>query len=328
MNQGPILVTGRSRSGKSLMSKLLGSHPNIATHNTELRLWPRFYHLYGDLGQRANFERCLAAMLSYKHIRALINDDTGHIRKKFWEGKPTYGRLFALFLEYHATRLGKPRWGDQSQSIECYTNTILTDHPTAKIIHMIRDPRDRYSCLNVVRRRRGERKKIGSFQRQVREWQNSVCLAEWSRKRYPDRYKIVRYEALVSQLRKTLHDVCAFLDEADIPPPLLAGALRGFRDDHDKPKGDGVSTDYVGCFRKLMPGREIAFIQIHARRAMSIHNYDLEPVQLSLGDYVLLHFVERPIYSARQLSGKVRAKLGIGTSPGAVSLFSLPFRWR
>jgi hypothetical protein len=260
-------------------------------------------------------------MLSYKSIYSLINNDSECIRKKFREDEPTYGRLFALFLEYYAERLGKPRWGDQSQNIELYANTILTDHPIAKIIHMIRDPRDRYTCLDVVRQRRGERKKIGNFQRQIREWQNSVCLAERSRERYPDRYKIVRYETLVSQPRETLHDVCTFLDEADIPAPLLAKALRGFRNDNDKPKGDGVSTDYVGCFRKLMPEREIAFIQMHAKRAMSTYNYDLEPVQLSLKDHVLLHFIDWPVYSARLLSGKVRGKLGIGASPGVVSPF-------
>jgi len=43
MNRGPIFLTGASRSGKSLLSRVLGLHPNIASHNKEFRMWPRFY---------------------------------------------------------------------------------------------------------------------------------------------------------------------------------------------------------------------------------------------------------------------------------------------
>ncbi len=65
-----------------------------------------------------------------------------------------------------------------------------------------------------------------------------------------------------------------------------------------------------------MSEREVAFIQSQAKQAMAANNYDLEPVQLSLKDYLLLYFMDGPIYLAHRLSGKVRSRLGIGSNPG------------
>ena len=42
-------------------------------------------------------------------------------------------------------RLGKLRWGDKSLGAERYADTILAAYPQAKMIHIIRDPRDRYA---------------------------------------------------------------------------------------------------------------------------------------------------------------------------------------
>ncbi len=305
MDLGPIFVTGVSRSGKSLLSRLLGLHPHIATHNMEFRLWPRFYRKYGDLSQPDNFERCLAAMLSHENIRSFINNDVEYIRQKFWLGEPTYGRLFALFFEYHTERLGKSRWGDQSQKIARYAAAIYANYPTARIIHMIRDPRDKRAS-KAVSRQRNEEKSFADLHRDVNKWLRSARLAEQNQKQYPDSYKVVRYETLVSQPQETLHDLCTFLGEADIPAPLLLEGIRGFRDDSGESKYDVVSTAYVGCFRQAMSGHEIAFIQAQAKQAMAVYNYELEPVQLSLRDYLLLYFADWPLYFARKLKSSVK----------------------
>ena len=296
MNQGPIFVTGVSRSGKSLMSRLLGLHPNIATHDQEFRMWPRFYRQYGDLGQSANLERCLAAMLSYNNIHALIDGDADYVRIKFREGEPTYGRLFALFFDYDAQRAGKARWGDQSQKLERHADAILAAYPAACVIHMIRDPRDRYTCKEIVRKRRG--KKGLDLHRDTNIWLGSAFLAQRNQERYPDGYQVVRYETLVSQPKETLHQVCAFLGEVDIPAPRLTEGLQGFQDDSGYSRYDGVSTAYVGCFREAMPGHQVAFMQAQTQQAMVAYNYDLEPVRLSLRDSLMLYLIDWPIFLA------------------------------
>jgi len=121
---------------------MLASHPHIAM-SRRTNLWPKFYQRYGDLSRTDNFQRCLKAMLQYKHITSL-KPDADRINTEFQQGEPTYARLFALFEQHNAERLGKPRWGDQTELIERYTDPIMNAYPSAKFIHMIRDPRDQY----------------------------------------------------------------------------------------------------------------------------------------------------------------------------------------
>jgi len=304
-DQGPIFVVGTTRSGKTLISVLLSSHPNIAISQSSPNMWTHFYGRYGDLSQRANFERCITAMLSHngphKGVRAL-NPNPDRIRKEFWQGEPTYGRLFALFQEHYAEQMGKPRWGDQTPRMERHVDAILSAYPTVKMIHMIRDPRDRHACRCVRQLRLGDRRslrELGQVGVNTANWLYSVHLAQRNQKQYPDRYKIIRYETLVSQPEKTLREVCTFLGEAYVPAMMEGVQVQGLRDESGNRNYDGISTAYIGCFHQVMSGREIAFMQAQAKQAMAVHDYDLEPIQLSLSDHILLYVIDWPVNLVR-----------------------------
>ena len=311
MDHGPILVGGVSRCGKTLICALLSSHPNIAISTKGSNLWTYFYRRYGDLSQHDNFERCLGAMLRYTHVLNL-KPDPDRIRKEFWQGEPTYTRLFALLNIHYARQLGKPRWGAQSGFLECYADPIFAAYPTARMVHMIRDPRDRYAEAITKWPQDGE--KVGEG---TATWLYSVGLAKRNRKRYPNRYKIVRYETLVSQPQKTMRDICAFLGEDYTHRILAMGNAPGIQDaDGSGPDGKNgrgnVSTAFIGRFRQVMSKREIAFMQAYARRGMIAHGYELEPVELSTGDRLLFHFMEQPVNLVRLIGWLIGKAFQLG----------------
>ena len=140
----PIFIGGLARSGKTTLRAYLHSHPNIAIPAVGSNMWTYFYGQYGDLGNNENFERCLSDMLHYKHV-AFLEPEPDRIRQEFKQGPATYAHLFSLFLVHFAMRENKPRWGVQTGLIERYTDRIIASYPGAKIIHMVRDPRDRYA---------------------------------------------------------------------------------------------------------------------------------------------------------------------------------------
>ncbi len=304
MGSGPIFIGGLSFSGKTLLRLMLTSHPNIAiTRRTYM--WPRYYGRYGDVSQPDNFERCLSAMLRHKHMQAL-KPDPERIRREFWQGPPTYARLFALFQGHYAERLGKPRWGDQLGFIERYADPIFAAYPTAKMIHMIRDPRDRYeAAVTPSQHRKG---KVGW---DTAKWLQSVGLARRNQRRYPDRYQIVRYETLVAQPEKTLREVCALIDEAFVPAMLsLEDALR-FSDE----EGDGANgaprlratpAALSRASGNVMSKREIAFTQAHAGRDMLACGYLPQPIRFSLSDRLLFYVVDWPANLAGMLAWRTR----------------------
>ena len=105
---GAIYIAGASYSGKTQLRLMLSAHPNILiTRRTYM--WQQFYNQYGFLGDPENFESCLNAILTSKHIQAL-NPDPEQIRQEFKQGTPEYARLFSIIHQQYATRCGKKRW--------------------------------------------------------------------------------------------------------------------------------------------------------------------------------------------------------------------------
>lgn len=258
---------------------MLGSHPNVAM-SRRTYMWDRFYKRYGDLSRPDNFERCLEAMLGYKAIRAL-QADPERIRRQYWQGPPTYGRLFGLFHQHYAAGLGKRRWGDQLGFVERYADPIFEAYPSARMIHMMRDPRDRIDvAMSLSRYRKG---KVGWS---TARWLHSARLTQRNQERYPDRYKVIRYETLVRNPEETVREICAFIGEEFVPTML-----------HEPDSGSRAQAGEIVIEKKAsshMSRRDIAFTQTYAGQQLRDLEYRLLPTQLTLVDRLLFYLVDWP----------------------------------
>jgi hypothetical protein len=298
MERGPIFIGGPDRCGKTLLRALLVSHSNIAIPDVGSNYWSYFYGQFGDLREPANFERCLSAMLRYKHAR-FLKPDAERIRIEFWQGEPSYAHLFALFHQHYAEREGKPRWGDQTGLIERYADPIFAAYPDARMIHMIRDPRDRYEASLALHP--DGRMRVGGA---TARWLYSARLAARNLRRYPERYMIVRYETLVRQPEATLREICTFLGEQFEPEMLTMSGAPGYRDKGEHrtngtADGAPISTAYIGRFRGAIPQSELVFMQRYTRREMRAYQYEPEAIRLSPAERLTFTLVEWPLNLAR-----------------------------
>lgn len=257
---GPIYIGGLSYSGKTQLRLMLDSHPDLSlTRRTYM--WPKFYGRFGDLRNEENLARCLDAMLASPGIRQLEpgrerierefragpspspsqGDRDARLSPRPFQGEGdagpspspsqgegdemAYGRLFALFHRHHAERRGKRRWGDQLGHVEQYADPIFAAQPDARMIHMVRDPRDRYAV--VAGRGRARPGKLGW---ETMAWRRSAELGLRHSRRYAGRYLLVRYEDLLAETERVLGEVCAFLGERCYPemvPGTAASPLDG-----------------------------------------------------------------------------------------------------
>ena len=300
MDLRPIFIGGLAHSGKTPLRLMLSSHPNIAmTRRTYF--WTRFYNRFGDLADSENFERCLSAIMQHKHVR-MLDPDSGEIRRDFWRGPPTYAHLFALFQAQYAVRLGKPRWGDQLGFIERYADPIFSAFPLARMIHMVREPGDRYEVSATRTRHRPG--KVGWA---TAGWLDSVALMRKNLQRYPDRYKVVHHEMLVSQPEETVREVCAFLEEDFVPTMITMedairfGNILEQNTDH-RPKSFAVPTKSEKFSTKVMSKRELAFIQNVTKPASLALGYSVTPTQLSLHERLCFYLIDWPINRAGMLA--------------------------
>lgn len=267
------------------MQAFLVSHPRLSIPDVGSNMWTYFYQQYGDLSEEDNFERCLAAMLRYKHVR-FLQPDPERIRREFWQSEPTYGRLFALFQQHHAERANKPRWGVQTGLIERYADEVMAAYPGAKIIHMIRDPRDRYQA-SLALWPNGKGRAGGATSR----WGYSVALANRNLNKYPNQYKVVRYETLVRDPVETLKAVCDFIGEPFDPEMLTMSGAPKRRDKLRRratatPGPTPLSDEFIGSYKGVVDKLEIAFLQHLLGKMMQQLDYELDPIVWSLQERV------------------------------------------
>ena len=270
---GPVILAGPDRSGTTLLYAIVGSHPRIAMVR-RTNEWRFFYRRYGDLADPVNLERCLEDLLHYRRV-AKLEPDGDALRRAFADGPPTYGRLFSLLHEQLAAREGKPRWGEKSLHTEHHASELFTELPEAQIVHMLRDPRDRYA--SAMKRHGRDVHRVAAA---TGRWLGSTRVGFRNRRRWPDRYTLVKYEDLVREPERNVQDLCAFLGEAYDPAMLRMGAKPEHRDlGGNSSFGDVepgvISTVAVGRYRELLSPMETRFIEAMAGPLMVALGYPL-----------------------------------------------------
>jgi hypothetical protein len=278
---GPLFLAGVDRSGIGLLGELLEAHPNIAV-TRRTNFWTFYYEQYGDLRKPGNLGRCISEMMRNTRIQAL-HPDRERLTRDFQEGEATYPRLFALLQQQNLRRLDKSRWCDKSLNSEGYAGIIMSAYPTARMIQVIRDPRDRY--ISQATHRQAGRGKVGSG---AALWRWSARLAEHNRQKYPDRYFVVRYETLVDRPEATLAELCDFIGEEYSDDMLLT-------DTGPRP----ITAASVGRFRRDLSGRDLLFLQLATGRMAARFGYEPATVQLSGRDRLAFWFADIPLNATR-----------------------------
>jgi Sulfotransferase family len=276
---GPVFIGGLSGSGKTQLRMVLGAHPEISlTRRT--RMWERFYGRFGNLGDPANLDRCLSAMLGDPGVQQLA-PDVRRVRRELADGPCTYARLFGLLHQHHAERAGKRRWGDQLGFVERFADPIFATFPSARMVHMVRDPRQRPWAGG---RGLARGAKLGW---ETAMWLRSAERAERNRRLHRDGYLVVRYETFSAHPAETAEAICSFIGERFLPP--MADALRGVRFD------GGTRATGAGIVAAELPAADVAFLDRYAARELARFGYPRAGMALSGHDRLVFRLATRPL---------------------------------
>ena len=303
---GPILIGGLERTGTSLIFALLASHPRIAmTRRTNW--WTYFDGRFGDLGQEDALRRILGEMRQYRRHRKL-EPDFERLEAEFRAGERSYCRLFDLLESQHAERVGRPRWGDKSLHTERYADRVYECFPEARIIHMLRDPRDRYA--SAVKRWKSKRGGVGSA---TAAWLASVELGRRNVERYPGRYRFLQYEHLVNDPEGELRAICEFIGEPYDPAMLGMAGASDFRDaggnsSFGRFSVGEISPKSIGRFRQVLSPREIAFVQRTAGDEMRALGYEEADTRLDGSDRLAYALGTVPVNAAKMALWRARER--------------------
>jgi len=212
-----VFVVGAARSGTTLLQRMLDAHPQLAVVNETYWL-PRKYRERTGLTRTGLVTPALFPLLLASPKFGRMGFGEEDLRRIAGNGAPIgYADFVGRLFDEYAMRQGKRLAGDKTPG---YVRRMAQLHelwPAAKIVHIIRDPRD--VCLSMLDWTGGERTagQFGTWQldRTVSSalyWRYSVAVGrEAGMDLGPGLYLETRYEDLVTSSTAELGRLCDFL---------------------------------------------------------------------------------------------------------------------
>jgi tetratricopeptide (TPR) repeat protein len=204
----PIMIVGVGRSGTTLLQAMFNAHPNIClppeSHfvrdfiaNPEAR---RVYERDGLAG--------VEQLLRQSQCVGRLEVDAADALAPFRAGQPfDFVTLFKRYLALYASREGKSIVGEKDPSNTHCLQAMREAFPHARVIHIIRDPRD--VVLSRLKTDMG-------FHKDVEKWaRNYATTFDIGRRLgselFGEQYVEVHYEDLITGTEPVLRELCSRL---------------------------------------------------------------------------------------------------------------------
>ncbi len=212
----PFFILGAPRSGTSLLSRMLDSHPAIAVPD-ETKIFETFVPLlplYGDLRRPERLRRLVDDVLGWRWIRRLPHVPSAEtVLARI--ARPDLGGVFASLLDCWTEAHGKRHWGEKTPNNVHFWPEIEAAFPDAAAVHILRDGRD--VAISQIKAPFGPKSMATAAER----WTLFVGAARAIGERIgPERFVEIRYEDLLSAPEATITEVLGLIGEPFDPSVL------------------------------------------------------------------------------------------------------------
>lgn len=292
--QQMIFVVGSSRSGTTMMGRVLGKHPDVFTFK-ELHFFEQLWDPSQGISplSREQAIHLTGKLLTIERDGYYLHRDPAEYADEAAAvigritGKLTPPAVFAALLGYEAQRHGKAIACDQTPRNVFYLREILELYPQARVVHMVRDPRDVLLSQKRMWRRRQlagkEKHRIPLFQ-VARLWSNyhpitismlwDAATAAGDRQADHPRVAQLKFEDLVANPAQQLQQLCQRIgltyDPAMLDVPKVGSSHRT-----DAPASTGIDPAMAGRWRNDQNNlADLAICQRIIRQRRQAHGYD------------------------------------------------------
>ncbi|MCS6917794.1 MAG: sulfotransferase [Chitinophagales bacterium] len=175
-----VFVVGNSRSGTTMMGRILNNHPRVHTF-PELHFFEQLWSSADRNWQLTPEEAAdLAALLlnisregyfARRHVADFLDEARSLLQREV-SGHMVASDVFAAVVRYEVQRNGKEMGCDQTPQNVFYIKEILELFPEARFVNLVRDPRD----VLLSQKRKWRRRFLGgshaTWYETIRAWVN------------------------------------------------------------------------------------------------------------------------------------------------------------
>ena len=289
-----IFIVGNSRSGTTMLGRILGNHPDVNTFE-ELHFFEywvdaesiRLRTPWHEARRAAMVERLLTRSRDGFFARAVpgrYRAEALRICAASAANDPI--STYATFLQLETRRLGKSIPCEQTPRYLFYAAEILDAFPQARVINMVRDPRG----VLLSQKYKWRRRRLGGHtiprREALRSWVNyhpyviarmwvaAASAAQALKDR--DRFVSIRFEDLIANSSLVIRELCSHLGIA-FDARMLDVPRIGSSTDGDQPELRGIdSTRAVAWRHGGLSAAELHICQRVTARQMEHWGYRAE----------------------------------------------------
>lgn len=275
---GIIVVAGNSRSGTTLISRLLDGHPEVLSLAGETNFFTQLtersklsdveqYFLYlcgrpfnytahkkqpfGTYIHRNENWQPTSFWEDVLNVSDGVKAEEAAVKRAVRTGddKRIFYTLTETYRKYFWPQNNAPRYILEKTPLnEFHLEEILKLFPRAKIIHMIRDPFD-----VIESRVKGKDKEVirARLMCYITMWKRSIRTAIEYKKRMPKSYCLVKFTDLVRYTRSTMAELARFLD-IEMHDCLLQPTTHAGKDLWESHTHQGISVKKGAVEKKLL----------------------------------------------------------------------------
>lgn len=291
-----IFVVGNSRSGTTMMGRVLGRHSRVFTFN-ELHFFEQMWQprVPAEPVAREQAVAWAARLLTIQRDGYYTQGDPRHYEAEAaqvvdaTEGELTPPAIFAGFVAHEAARAGKEVACDQTPRNLYYLHELLQLYPAARAVVVVRDPRD----VMLSQKHRWRRRFLGASRtplwNAVRTWAGyhplTMAMLWRSGVRAGERFHehprvtLLRFEDLVRQPEQQVRTLCDRLglqfEQAMLEVPRVGSSHKS-----DEPAKAGIDASAAERWKHGGLSRtERAVCERVAGEVMTRWGYELQGVR-------------------------------------------------
>lgn len=262
------------------MRLLLNAHSEIA-------IPPESHFIAKIVRLKLSSERALDYLLENTHFRywkmELSEDAKLHLRKS-----ESLAVFFDRLYTYHAKKMGKRSWGDKTPRYVFRLPLLHELFPGARIVQLIRDPRDVCTSLLSVPWHKG------GIVAAARQWDRAIESGlKVGQPLFAERYIFLNFEALLEDPESCLRKLCAEL-EIDYEHSMLSFYMSAKTDmGEDRVPWHAnvynpIQRDRIGQWRRFLADWEVSLIEHICAETMTAFGYKGSSQGLGFKAYIEL----------------------------------------
>lgn len=299
----PVFLFGFARSGTTLLTMMMDSHPALCVPLSVTGLWYRSI-----------------AEANSSDIPALVDQLLSHERIALWNStldrdaiiqaiRPGHVEdVISAFNAAKAVADGKPRWAYMDIANLYHLPQLAQWFPTARFVHIVRD------CRDVALSHQDYAFSEGNYLEIAEQWQEATLAAEDVGATLGQRYLVITFEDLVTDPARTLTRICGHIDltfddamlhYAERVDGKIPKYRRGLWPDIDK----SPQASNAGRWRTDMSQPARLTVERAASKALSHFGYDMSEITKPSLTTHLFHLFQNHTRGHRLQ--RVRQRLGL-----------------